>query len=195
MEASACFVESTRTSKHAHARALATLHPRIHATRNIFTPRPAALPACLARGSSLSDVARHAASAASTCRPFAQRRFGPPQSAVLKTGTVILAMLCYGLRAFASAPVPLPSLTCLFLRLPQHKLIAPVHSSQGMHSSINIHISEAYYPPSKGKRAGWEPNLERFMRHFGANPGRCTAFAPELGEPRKHASLRVRLCA
>ena len=42
----------------------------------------------------------------------------------------------------------------------------------GMHASINIHISESYYPPAKGKRAEWEPNLDRFMRHFGANPER-----------------------
>ena len=41
----------------------------------------------------------------------------------------------------------------------------------GMHSSINIHISEKFYPPSK-KRDSWESNPERFMRHFGANPER-----------------------
>jgi len=40
-----------------------------------------------------------------------------------------------------------------------------------MHASINIHISEAYYPPSK-LRPNWEPNLERFARHFGDSPER-----------------------
>uniref|UniRef100_A0A7S4L0X3 Cytochrome b5 heme-binding domain-containing protein n=1 Tax=Guillardia theta TaxID=55529 RepID=A0A7S4L0X3_GUITH len=42
----------------------------------------------------------------------------------------------------------------------------------GMHASINIHISEQYYPPVKGKRDKWEPNLDRFMNHYGANPER-----------------------
>eukprot|EP00960_Hanusia_phi_P039611 753953-Hanusia_phi.AAC.11 len=42
----------------------------------------------------------------------------------------------------------------------------------GMHASINIHISEQYYPPAKGKRDRWEPNLDRFMNHYGANPER-----------------------
>jgi ERO1-like protein alpha len=42
----------------------------------------------------------------------------------------------------------------------------------GMHASVNIHISENYYPPSKGKRETWEPNPERFMQHFAAYPER-----------------------
>uniref|UniRef100_A0A7S2W7A0 fumarate reductase (NADH) n=1 Tax=Mucochytrium quahogii TaxID=96639 RepID=A0A7S2W7A0_9STRA len=36
----------------------------------------------------------------------------------------------------------------------------------GLHSSINLHISENYYPPRKGKRETWEPNLERFKKQF-----------------------------
>ena len=42
----------------------------------------------------------------------------------------------------------------------------------GMHSSINIHISETYYPPVKGKRDAWEPKPERFMQQFGSHPER-----------------------
>jgi len=41
----------------------------------------------------------------------------------------------------------------------------------GMHSSINIHISETYYPPSK-LRPTWEPNLDKFARNFGDSPER-----------------------
>ena len=40
----------------------------------------------------------------------------------------------------------------------------------GMHSSINIHISETYYPPSK-LRPGWEPNLDKFTHKFARNFG------------------------
>ncbi|KAJ1475380.1 endoplasmic reticulum oxidoreductin 1 [Baffinella frigidus] len=43
----------------------------------------------------------------------------------------------------------------------------------GMHASINIHISQNYYPPSKSKgRTSWEPNLKRFMDHYGTHPER-----------------------
>ena len=42
----------------------------------------------------------------------------------------------------------------------------------GMHASINIHISEAYHPPAKGKRSEWAPNVERFVRQFGEHPER-----------------------
>jgi len=41
----------------------------------------------------------------------------------------------------------------------------------GMHASINIHISETYYPPSK-LRPNWEPNLDKFARNFGDSPER-----------------------
>ena len=33
----------------------------------------------------------------------------------------------------------------------------------GMHASINIHISLAYFPPRRGVRDAWESNVGRFM--------------------------------
>lgn len=42
----------------------------------------------------------------------------------------------------------------------------------GLHSSINLHISEHYKPPVPGKRDRWERDLERFRRQFESNPER-----------------------
>eukprot|EP01059_Diplonema_ambulator_P001791 TRINITY_DN11515_c0_g1_i2.p1 TRINITY_DN11515_c0_g1~~TRINITY_DN11515_c0_g1_i2.p1 ORF type:complete len:1049 (+),score=253.63 TRINITY_DN11515_c0_g1_i2:74-3220(+) len=40
----------------------------------------------------------------------------------------------------------------------------------GMHSSINIHINHAFYPPSKSKGIHtWQPNIERFKQQFSGN--------------------------
>jgi len=36
----------------------------------------------------------------------------------------------------------------------------------GLHSSINLHISNSYYPPKKGVRDTWESNIERFKSQF-----------------------------
>jgi len=60
-----------------------------------------------------------------------------------------------------------------------------------MHASINIHISQTYYPPKKGKRDTWEPNPERFMEQYGSHPDRIKnlhfAFVVTLRALRKAA--------
>ena len=99
--------------------------------------------------------------------PAKRKRAAPWQArqhfdlALVDVGAVTAAFLL-----FACVPGPLSTPAFLLTLSP-----STLGALQGMHASINIHISESYYPPSKGKRAGWEPNLERFMRHFGANPG------------------------
>ena len=41
----------------------------------------------------------------------------------------------------------------------------------GMHASVNIHISDKFYPPSKAKnRTEWESNPQRFMEQYGNKP-------------------------
>ena len=41
----------------------------------------------------------------------------------------------------------------------------------GMHASVNIHISDKFYPPSKAKnRTQWESNPQRFMEQYGNKP-------------------------
>ena len=61
----------------------------------------------------------------------------------------------------------------------------------GMHAAINIHISEMYFPPKKGKRDAWAPNPERFMEQYGAHPERLKnlhfAFVVTLRALRKAA--------
>ncbi|GBG31049.1 Succinate dehydrogenase ubiquinone flavoprotein subunit 1, mitochondrial [Hondaea fermentalgiana] len=42
----------------------------------------------------------------------------------------------------------------------------------GLHSSINLHISEHYKPPVPGKRDRWERDLVRFQRQFEGHPER-----------------------
>ena len=37
----------------------------------------------------------------------------------------------------------------------------------GMHASINVAVAEAYHPPVRGKREGWEPNPGHFFRQYG----------------------------
>ena len=42
----------------------------------------------------------------------------------------------------------------------------------GMHASINVAVAEAYHPPVRGKREGWEPNPDHFFRQYsGENAG------------------------
>ena len=43
----------------------------------------------------------------------------------------------------------------------------------GMHASINIHISLAYFPPRRGVRVAWESNVKRFMTQVRDPRGPC----------------------
>lgn len=62
----------------------------------------------------------------------------------------------------------------------------------GMHASINIHISDNYFPPKKGSTTKeWAPNPKRFMHQYGEHPERLKnlhfAFVVLLRAVRKAA--------